>query len=51
MSRDAILIEDKRFDIHNLPKKVLQSVPNSYKLNAKVTVFFSYINLIHNFLF
>ena len=36
MSRDAILIEDKRFDIHNLPKKVLKGAPDSYKLNAKV---------------
>ena len=37
MSRDVILIEDKRFDINNLPKKVLKGTPDTY-YKAKVGV-------------
>jgi hypothetical protein len=36
MSRDIILIEDKRFDIKHLPKNVLKGLPDLYKSNAKV---------------
>ena len=52
MNRDAVLIEDKRFDLNKFPKIVLKGAPDTYKLNAKVKFFFATIFLyLTTFLF